>query len=115
MRGRKPGEPDGKKVFADAERPVRKRFGDGVDSRARAGFCAVRSESDSSCQKRGGPAPFTGDARGNAKSENGRGGRANEGVKEIPDCVEVRNFVGEKFEDVEANSETENDGVRENA
>ena len=41
MRGREPRKPDGKQIFANAERPVGKRFGDGVGSGARAGFCAV--------------------------------------------------------------------------
>ena len=58
MGGREPGEPDGQKVFADAERPIGKRFGDGVGSGTRAGFGAVRGEGDSAREKRGDPAPF---------------------------------------------------------
>src|SRR5882724_1711485 len=113
MCGREPGEPDGKKVFADAERPIGKRFGDGVGGGARAGFGAVRSEGDSAGAERGDPAPFRAEARGDSERENSCGGRANESVEKIPDGVEVRNFVGEKFEDVESDGEAENDRMGE--
>ena len=113
MRGREPGEPDGKKVFADAERPIGKRFGDGVSGGARAGFGAVGSEGDSAGEERGGPAPFGAETGGDTESENGCSRRANESVEKIPDRVEVRNFVGEKFEDVESDGKAENDGMRE--
>ena len=113
MGGREPGEPDGKQVFADAERPIGKRFGDGVSGGARAGFGAVRSEGDSAGEKRCGPAPFRAETRGDTESENGCGRRADEGVEKIPYGVEVRNFVGEKFEDVESDGKAENDRMRE--
>ena len=111
MRGREPSKPDGKKVFADAERPIGKRFGNSVGGGACAGFRAVRGKRDSACEERGCPAPFVADARGDTKGENGSGGRADEGVKEIPDGVEIRNFVGEKFENIKTDGETENDRV----
>lgn len=114
MRGREPGEPDGKKVFADAERPIGKRFGNGVDGGARAGFGAMRGEGDAAGEERGGPTPFCAEARGDAERENGSGGRANESVEKIPNGVEVRNFVGEKFENVKSDCEAENDGMGEN-
>ena len=113
MCGREPGEPDGKQVFADAKRPIGKRFGNGVGGGARAGFGAVGSEGDSAGEEGGDPAPFRAEARGDTERENGCGGRANEGVEKIPDCVEVRNFVGEKFEDVESDGKAENDRMRE--
>ena len=113
MRGREPGEPDGKKVFADAERPIGKRFGNGVGGGARAGFGAVRGERDSAGAERGDPAPFCAETRGDAEGENSSGGRADERVEKIPDGVEVRDFVGEKFKDVESDGEAENDGMRE--
>src|SRR5438445_11186894 len=98
MGGREPGEPDGKQVFADAERPIGKRFGDGVSGGARAGFGAVGSEGDSAGEERGGPAPFGAETGGDTESENGCSRRANESVEKIPDRVEVRNFVGEKLD-----------------
>jgi len=113
MRGREPGEPDGKQVFADAERPIGKGFGDGVGGGARAGFGTVRSKRDSASEERGGPAPFGAEARGDTERENGGGGRPNESVEKIPDGVEVWNFVGEKFEDVESDGKAENDGMGE--
>ncbi len=113
MGGREPGEPDGKKVFADAERPIGKRFGNGVGGGARAGFGAVRGEGDSTGEERGDPAPLGTETRRDSEGENGCGGRANESVEKIPDRVEVRNFVGEKFKDVESDGEAENDGVGE--
>jgi len=81
MRGREPGEPDGKQVFADAERPIRKRLGNGVGGGARAGLGAVRSKGDSSCEERGDPAPFRAETRGDSERKNGSGGRANESVE----------------------------------
>jgi len=87
MRGREPGEPDGKKVFADAERPIRKRLGNGVGGGARAGLCAVRGKGNTAGEERGGPAPFRAEARGDSERENGSGGRANESVEKIPDRV----------------------------
>src|SRR5882724_6583784 len=113
MCGREPGEPDGKKVFADAERPIGKRFGDGVGGSARAGFGAVRGKGDSAGAECGDPAPFRAETRGDSEGQDSRGGRANESVEKIPDGVEVRNFVGEKFENVESNGKAENDGMRE--
>src|SRR5256885_14984444 len=113
MCGREPGEPDGKKVFADAKRPIGKRFGDGVGGGARAGFGAVRGEGDSAGEEGGGPTPFRAEARGDSERENGSGRRTNESVEKIPDGVEVRNFVGEKFKDVESDGKAENDGVGE--
>ncbi len=112
MRGRKPREPDGKKIFADTERPIGKRFGHRVGGCARACFRAVRSERDPAGKKRGGPSPFRAETRGDTERENGSRGRADERVQKIPDCVEIRNLVGEKFEDVKSDGETENDGVR---
>jgi len=113
MRGREPGEPDGKKVFADAERPIGKRFGNGVGGSARACFGAVRGEGDSAGAERGDPAPFRAETCRDYERENGSGGRANESVEKVPDRVEVRNFVGEKFENVESDGKAENDGMLE--
>ena len=113
MGGRKPSEPDGKKVFAEAERPIRKRLGNRVCRSACAGFGAVRSKRDASGKKRGKPAPLAGKVGGNAERENGCGGRTDEGVKKIPDSVEERHFVCEKFENVKTDGEAENDGMRE--
>jgi hypothetical protein len=72
----------------------------------------VRRESDSSCEECGEPAPFRGEIYGHCESKDCRGGRADEGVKKIPDGVEVRDFVGKEFEDVKADGETENYGMR---
>src|SRR5205807_10037091 len=95
------------------ERRVGRRFGDGVSGGARAGFGAVGSEGDSAGEERGGPAPFGAETGGDTESENGCSRRANESVEKIPDRVEVRNFVGEKFEDVESDGEAENDRMGE--
>lgn len=113
MSGREPGKPDGKKVFADAERPIGKRFGNSICRRARAGFGAVRGEGDASGEKRGKPPPLSSEPEGNVKSENRCRNRTDEGVDEVPHGVEVRNFVGKEFENVETNGEAENNGVRE--
>ena len=94
MRGREPGEPDGKKVFADAERPIGKRFGNGVDGGARAGLGAVRGEGDSAGEEGSDPAPLGAETRRDSEGQDSGGGRANESVEKIPDGVEVRNFVG---------------------
>jgi hypothetical protein len=94
MRGRKPREPDGKQIFADTKRPITERFGNGVGGGARAGFGAVRSEGNSTCEKRGSPAPFGAQVGGDAERENSGGGRADEGVEKIPDGIEIRNLVG---------------------
>ena len=112
VRGRKPSQPDGKKVFADAERPIGKRLGDSVCGGARAGFGAVGSQRNGSCEERSEPAPFAGEAEGNVESKNGGGEGADECVDEIPDGVEVRNFVGEEFEYVETDGKTKNDRMR---
>ena len=113
VRGREPGEPDGKKVFADAERPIGKRLGDGVGGGARAGLCAVRGERNAAGEERCRPAPFVGDTGGDSERQNSRSRRTDESVEKIPDSVEIWNFVGEKLEDVKADGETENDGMRE--
>ena len=42
------------------------------------------------------------------------GGRANEGVNCVPDGVEVRNFVGKKFNQIESAGDSENPRVGKN-
>ena len=87
MGGREPGEPNGKEVFADAERPIGKRFGDGVGGGACAGFGAVRREGNSAGEERGDPAPFGAETGGDTEGENGCSGRTDESVEKIPDGV----------------------------
>jgi hypothetical protein len=114
VRGREPGEPDGKQVFAKAERPIGKRFGNCVGSGACGGFGPMGGERDPASEECGDPAPFCGEACGDAETQNGGGGGPDESMEKIPDGVEVRNFVGEKFEDVECDGEAEDNGMREN-
>jgi len=111
MRGGKPRQPYGEQVFADAQSPIAEGFGNGVDGRAGGGFGAVRSERDASSEKCGGPAPFGWRSSGGAVGEDSRSWWTDERVDGVPDGVEKRNFVGEKFEDVERDGDAENDGM----
>jgi len=86
---------------------------DGVGGGARAGLCAVRGERNAAGEERCRPAPFVGDTGGDSERQNSRSRRTDESVEKIPDSVEIWNFVGEKLEDVKADGETENDGMRE--
>src|SRR5579863_6790454 len=60
MRGGHPSEPDGQNIFAETERPIAERLRNRVDRDARAGFGAVRSESDAASEEGSGPTPFDG-------------------------------------------------------
>src|SRR5690349_12213209 len=114
MRGREPGEPDGEEVFTEAENPVAKGFGDGVNGGAGGGFGAVGGEGHSAGEERGGPAPFGADGGRGSVGDEGGGGRANEGVEGVPEGVEVGDFVSKKFDEVESDGYAENDRVGEN-
>src|SRR5262245_20605089 len=108
MSGGKPSEPDGEEVFAETESPVAERFGNSVDSSAGGSVRAVRGESDSASKECGGPAPLRRNGAGCSVSNDGRGRRANEGVRGVPNGVEIRNFVSEKFDEVESDRDPQN-------
>lgn len=113
MLRRKPGEPDGEQVFANTQSPVSERLGNGVRGGARAGFRAVRGEGHATGDKGRGPAPFGGSATRKGIGENPSSGRAYECVQDVPDVIEVRNLVSEKFEKVQTDGETDDDRMRE--
>src|SRR5260370_5139862 len=70
-----PGQPNGEDVFAKTQYPIAERFGTRVHGGARAGFCAMRSKSDSTSDKGGTPAPFRrGRPHGGVSKEGARRG-----------------------------------------
>ena len=71
----------------------------------------MRSESDAPGEESGGPAPFGRDGSGGSIGDDGCGGRTDKGVDGVPDGVEPGYFVGEKFEEIEADGYALHDGV----
>ena len=71
----------------------------------------MRSESDTAGEQGGSPAPFLRRGYGSAVRNHGSRGRTYESVNRVPNGVEIRNFVGEKFDDVERDSNAEDDRV----
>src|SRR2546427_2193355 len=74
----------------------------------------MRSESDSTGEQRGTQAPFRRGCPGGGESEQGSGGRANEGVDGVPEGVEVRDFVREEFQQIKCEGNSKNPWMREN-
>ncbi len=108
MHGGEPSEPDGEDIFTETENPVAEGLGTGVDSGAGAGLGAVGSERDAASKKGGTPTPLRGSGASRSVSKQSGGGRTNEGVSGIPDGVEVRNLVGEEFDEIKGDGEGEN-------
>jgi len=71
----------------------------------------VRSKGDSTGEQCCGPAPFRRSSCGRTICNQSCCWRPNKCVKHIPDRVQVRNFIGEKFHDVQHDRNAENDGV----
>ena len=71
----------------------------------------MRSESDTAGEQGGSPAPFLRRGYGSAVRNHGSRGRTYESVNRVPNGVEIRNFVGEKFDDVERDSNAKHDRV----
>ena len=68
----------------------------------------MRCESDSTGEKRSGPAPMSGRGACSAIGKQRGSGRTNERVQHVPDRVDKRNFVGEELHKIQ------NDGNRKN-
>src|ERR1700737_3587793 len=109
-----PGEPDGESVLPQTEQPIAEGLGASVDSGAGAGLCAVGSKSDAAGKKRGTPPPLRRSCDRSAISEKRGGGRTDQRVDGVPDGVDVGNFVGEKFNRIESERDSENPRMREN-
>ncbi len=73
----------------------------------------MRGEGDAAGDESGGPAPGLGSGSGSAEGEESRGGRADKGVDGLPDGVDDRDFVGEKFHEIENAGDGEDERVRE--
>ena len=71
----------------------------------------MRGESDTAGEQGGSPAPLLRRGDGGAVRNHGSGGRTYESVNRVPNGVEIRDFVGEKFDDVERNSNAKHDRV----
>src|SRR5258708_2273622 len=114
MNGRHPREPHGKEIFSKTQNPIAKRFGAGVDGGARAGFFAMRRESDSAGEQRRAPAPFRGSCPGGRESEQGGSGRSDKSVDGVPESVEARDFVRQEFQQIERDGNSKDPGMRKN-
>jgi hypothetical protein len=112
VRGGEPGKPYREQIFAKAERPIAEGLRRHVGGGSRAGFGAMRSKRDASGEQRGSPTPGFGSGSGSAKSQQGRGGRTDEGVHRLPDGIDVGHFVGEKLDDIQDSGNAKHDGIR---
>src|ERR1700723_4011475 len=73
----------------------------------------MRSQRDSTGEQRRAPAPFWRRRSSRAVSEQRRGRRANHRVNRVPNRIDERNFVREKFDDVERDRNPENPRMRQ--
>ena len=71
----------------------------------------MRGESDTAGEQGSSPAPLLRSGGGSAVRNHGSGWWTYECVNRVPHGVEIRNFVDEKFEDVERDSNAEDDRV----
>ena len=113
MNSREPGKPDGQQVFAKTQNPVADWFRYGVYGRPRGSFSAVGSERDASREKSRSPAPLLRSGSRSAVCDQGRCGRTDERMDCVPYGVQIRNFVGKKFDDVERDGNAKNDRMRD--
>src|SRR5258708_32496614 len=79
---------------------------------SRAGFCAMRCESDSAGEQRGAPTPFRGGCPGGGESEQSSGWRANERMDGVPKRIEVGDFVPKEFQQAECDGKSKYPGMR---
>src|SRR5712692_6108074 len=93
-----PGQPDGKKVFAETKHPIAERLGAGVDRRTRAGFGAVRGEGNATGEKCRAPTPLRGRPTRSAIREKSGSRRPDDGMERVPRGVDVGDLVREKFD-----------------
>src|SRR6266404_5585210 len=114
MSRRHPREPDRQDIFSKTQNPIAEWLRAGVHRGSRAGFRAVRGEGHSSGEERRAPAPFGGSGAGCRVSQQGGSGRANEGVDGVPDRIEVRYLVREKFNQIKSDGNSKDPWVGKN-
>src|SRR6266403_3898860 len=114
MSSRHPREPHGQDVFSKTQNPIAEWLRAGVHRGSRAGLRTMRGESNSSRKERRAPAPFGGSSAGCRVSQECGSGRANERVDGIPDGVEVRYLVREKFNQIKSDSNSKDPRVGKN-
>ena len=68
----------------------------------------MRGEGDSTGDEGGAPTPFRRGPAGCRVGKYSRSGRTNEGVDGVPNSVKIRNLVGEEFQEIERDGDSEN-------
>src|SRR6267142_4221298 len=114
MSCRHPHEPHGQDVFSKTQNPIAEWLRAGVHRGSRAGLRTMRGESNSSRKERRAPAPFGGSGASCRVSQECGSGRANERVDGIPDGVEVRYLVREKFNQIKSDGNSKDPWVGKN-
>src|SRR5690348_4247326 len=103
-----PRKPDCQDIFPETQSPVTERFWQSVDRRASARFGAMRCKGDASRKQRGTPAPLSGGGTRRTVRKQRGSRRADESVYCIPNGINVRDLVREKFHHIKHNSKDQN-------
>ena len=92
---------------------IAQRLGAGIDGGARARFGSVRRERYGAGKKRRSPAPLRARATHGSVREQRRGRRADKRMNKIPNRVDIRNLVREKFDEIQNYRYPYDPGMRE--
>jgi hypothetical protein len=109
-----PHHNEDKPILCEAENPVTKWLRADIDGRSRRRFCRMGSQSDPTTSQRSDDLPLRFERADHAIGEQGAGYRADDRMNSIPDAVDERNLVGDKFHNVKNDCSNEHWSGRKN-
>jgi hypothetical protein len=113
MHGSHPGQPNRQSILTKTKKPIAERLRTRIHRRSSTGLRPMRSKRHAASQQRRTPAPFRRRRPCSPIGEQRSRGRTNRGMNHVPNAIDIRNFIGEKFNQVQRDGNAENPGMRQ--
>ena len=113
MHGSHPGQPNRQSILAKTKKPITERLRTRIHRRPSTGLRPMRSKRHPTSKQRRAPAPFRRRRPSSPIGEQRSRGRTNRGMNHVPNAIDIRNFIGEKFNQVQRDGNPENPRMRQ--
>jgi hypothetical protein len=113
MHGSHPSQPNRQSVLAKTKKPIAERLRTRIHRRSSTRLRPMRSKRHAASQQRSTPAPFRRRRSSRTIGQERSRRRTNRRMNHIPNAIDIRNFVREKFDQVQRNGNTENPRMRQ--
>jgi hypothetical protein len=113
MHGSHPGQPNRQSILAKTKKPITERLRTRIHRGPGTSLRPMRRKRHATSQQRRAPTPFRRRSSSRPIGQKRRGRRTNRGMNHVPNAIDIRNLIGEKFNQVQRDGNPKNPGMRQ--